>query len=119
MAVSGEAEEQAARVDPCALAADWITIVQSELAGLAADREAQEMAQAMVGIWARAATTMLHAVARDRPATRAAAPPRPAPAAAASDAGRAEIDELRRRIRELEARLDALQPSDGGDAGPG
>ena len=110
MAEPGEPQEEAPRVDLRAVAADWITIVQSELAALASDREAQEMTQAVVAIWANAATTMLRALPREWPATRAAAPPRAAPAAAASDAGGAEIDDLRRRVRELEARLDALQP---------
>ena len=113
MAEAGE-PEVAARVDPVAVAADWITIVQSELAALASDREAQEMAQSVIASWASAATSMLRAVPRDWPEPWAAAPPRAAPAAAASDAGGAEIDDLRRRVRELEARLDALQPGVGG-----
>ena len=37
------------------LARDWITLWQSELAALAADREAQETWQALVALWAGAA----------------------------------------------------------------
>ena len=49
------------------LARDWITLWQSELAALAADREAQESWQAMMSLWAGAAAAMLNAMPRAAP----------------------------------------------------
>src|SRR5665213_514063 len=102
------------------LARDWITLWQSELAALAADREAQESWQAILALWAGAANAMLAAAPRTwaspgprspagprshaGPASappahdpadgraRTAVPPGAAPAAAAPDARDAEID---------------------------
>ena len=108
--MTGDAEvpETPKGVDLRALAADWVTIVQSELAAMAADREAQETAQALLAVWAGAMAAAMRAAPREPGATGAAATTGAAPAAAASDAGGAELDELRRRVHELEARLAAL-----------
>jgi hypothetical protein len=94
--------------DPFAMARDWITIVQSELASLAADREVQEAMQRLVAGWATAAEALVPHDGPARPA-RAAAAARPAPAAAAPDARDAEIERLGARIAELETRLAALE----------
>ena len=52
----GRARDHCGIRDPAeAGAADWITLWQSELAALAADREAQETWQAMLALWAGAA----------------------------------------------------------------
>lgn len=47
-----------------ALARDWVTLWQSELAAIAADREAQESWQAILALWAGAAGAMLAAAPR-------------------------------------------------------
>jgi hypothetical protein len=99
-----------------ALAEDWIALWQSEIAALAADREAAETWAAMSAAWAGLGAAWLRAAAAPpfgRPPPggpgfqsgwppsawpghdRAATPPWPAPAAAAPDPGR--------------------QPGDGGD----
>src|ERR1039458_8961722 len=115
-----------------ALARDWVTLWQSELAAIAADREAQESWQAIVALWAGAAGAMLAAAprawpshahagdtqsARAQPSTTpgahepadgragAAAPPGAAAAAAASDPRDAEVDRLALHVAELESRL--------------
>jgi hypothetical protein len=94
--------------DLSAWAEDWITIVQSELASLAVDRELQEAMQRLVAGWATAARALIPHDGPARPA-RAAAAARPAPAAAAPDARDAEIERLGARIAELEARLAILE----------
>jgi hypothetical protein len=99
-----------------ALARDWITLWQSELAALAADREAMETWQAMIALWAGAAGAMLNGVpaasepgdGADRRAGAAAAS-RPSPAAAAPDPRDAEIECLVGRVAELEQRLAQLE----------
>ena len=50
--------------DTAALARDWITLWQSELTALAADREAHESWAALAALWAGAAEAMLRAVPR-------------------------------------------------------
>jgi hypothetical protein len=98
------------------LARDWITLWQSELTGLTADREARETWQAMVALWAGAAGAMLNrgpTASRqgdeaDRRAGSAAAS-RPAPAAAAPDPRDAEIERLVGRVAKLEQRLIELE----------
>jgi hypothetical protein len=100
------------------LARDWITLWQSELAALAVDREAQESWQTLLAVWAAAAAAMLRAMPHDGGRAGAAVAPRPAPVAAAPDAGDAEIERLGRRIAELERRLAELERG-GGGAGAG
>lgn len=71
-----------------ALAADWITIWQSERAAVAVDREVLEMSQRVTAQWAaqaQAALTWLAADAADRCA-RPLSPPRTPAAADAPDA---------------------------------
>ena len=114
------------------LAEDWITLWQSEIAGLAADREAAEawavvaqgMAQGMAAMgaaWMRAASTP-PPFAWPAPFAPefAPEPARPAPAAAPPDPGRqpgdggAERDAgLAARLAELEGRLAAIEGGPG------
>jgi ubiquinone biosynthesis protein UbiJ len=118
----GSAERQAPDLE--ALARDWITLWQSELAALAADREAQEMWQSWLAVWAGMAAAMVRTLPRTADdgtagggarhdghagGGRPAAPARPAPAAAAPDPRDAEIERLARHIGELERRLAALE----------
>ena len=70
--------------DLAALARDWVTLWQSELAAIAADREAQESWQAIVALWAGAAGAMLTAAPRGwasqaGPGQAGSARPPPAP----------------------------------------
>ena len=104
--MSGGPDEQGgaeAGADPAALLRDWMTLVQTELAGMATDREALETWQALAGVWARGLGAH-DPVPGDpaRPPAAAAAP------AAGGDAGiRAlleRIDALERRVAELERR---------------
>jgi hypothetical protein len=109
------------------LAEDWITLWQSEVAGLAADPELAErwVAFASLGAsWFRAAAQF------SKPFTPGAAqhestspPPRPAPAAAPSGAGGdtghgggggAARDAMAERIATLERRLADLESGAGG-----
>ena len=91
--------------DPAALLRDWQTLVETELVGIAGDRELRETWQAMLVLWANAAHAFAPAPARD--------PPRPAPTAAAPGAGqpadRDAIAALLARIDALERRLDELE----------
>ena len=106
------------------LAQDWITLWQSELAALAADREAQETWRTWLAIWAGVAASAMKALPRHdglhAGGGGAADAPRAAPAAAASDPRDAVIDrlarhagELARRVAELERRLDGMEPGRG------
>jgi hypothetical protein len=105
-----------------ALARDWITLWQSELAAAAADRELQETWVGLAALWAGAANAVLQAMPRgggDGAAgwPGAAAPPRPAPAAAAPDPRDVEIERLARRVDELERRLGELEDEGRGGTG--
>ena len=102
-----------------ALARDWVTIWQSELAALADDREAAQTWQRMVDGWARMAEAMIAATPEPSPAhpspahrdERVPGPAAPAgatAAAAAPDARDAELERLATRVAELERRLAAL-----------
>jgi hypothetical protein len=106
------------------LAEDWVALWQSELTAMAADRELRESWAAMVALWAGAATSALGAM-RAAHATGAAhamgtahepgrtavplKPARPAPAASASEPRLDEVEQLHRRIAELEQRLAAFE----------
>jgi hypothetical protein len=113
--------------DPQALARDWITIWQSELAALATDRELHESWIRWVTLWAQAAhaaTSLLPGAAPPHePApgrAGSAAPAGPAAPVAAPDARDATIERLAERVAELERRLAGLLPPAGpGDRGPG
>jgi hypothetical protein len=115
----GETAQDGVAPDLRALARDWITLWQSELAALAVDREAQETWHTMLALWAGAAGAMLTAAPRERPGRGAprhagghagpAASPGTAPAAAAPDPRDAEIERLARHVRELEARLAEIE----------
>lgn len=90
--------EPGAPPDPAALLRDWMTLVQTELAGLAGDREALETWQAVAALWANAARLVPHD------------PPWPAPVVAASGVGQfAERDALLARIDALERRIADLE----------
>ncbi|MGG5888329.1 hypothetical protein ACLF3G_14435 [Falsiroseomonas sp. HC035] len=140
-----------------ALAEDWIALWQSEIAGLAADRETAETWAAMTAAWAGLGGAWLRAAiappfGRPPPGApgfppnwpmpnwsppawptwpahdSAAAPPRPAPAAAAPDPGREPGDGGDRergepagadRIAELERRLAELERVGPGRQQPG
>jgi hypothetical protein len=98
-----------------ALARDWITLWQSELAALAVDREAHETWQQMLALWASLAGALARAPPRGGAdgagahSAGAAAAPRASSAAAAPDARDAEIDRLAGRVGELERRLADLE----------
>ncbi len=81
--------------DPAALLRDWMTLVQTELAGLATDREVLETWQAL---WAKAAGGGRH----DPPGAAAAVVAPGAGQFADRDALLARIDALERRIAVLE-----------------
>jgi hypothetical protein len=105
-------------------ARDWATIWQSELNALLVDREAREMLGSLLALWASAGSGFLDLLAKAMPdgsagRTAPAQPPRPQAAAAAPDAGRAgpdngaEIERLRKRVAELERRLDEMEQGAG------
>lgn len=110
------------------LAKDLVALWQSELTAMAADRELREGWAAMVALWAGSANAALQMMPRpsevarhDAPSgsARAIEPAGPAPAAAASQPGVAEIEQLTRRIAELEQRLAAfLRERPGDTTGP-
>jgi truncated hemoglobin YjbI len=100
---------------------DWVTILQSELAGIVLDREMQDVLLRAIDGWAvqsRAMLRMMHPLQEgsgDRHATFAAGPDaaaRAAAAAATPDERDAVIRELLERVAELERRIA------GGDAAP-
>ncbi|WP_240319117.1 hypothetical protein [Acidibrevibacterium fodinaquatile] len=112
--------------DLAALAQDWITLWQSEISALVADREMQEAWQALAGLWAGVLASAIQAMPREpgprEPGPRqhepfhngvagAAPPPRAAAAAAPSDPRDAEIERLHRRLAALERRLARLEPA--------
>jgi len=90
------------------LAEDWVALWQSELTAMAADRELRESWAAMIALWAGTATAALGAVRGAHEPGRAAVPLKPARAAATAAASEPRVDEieqLHRRIAELEQRL--------------
>jgi hypothetical protein len=100
------------------LAKDFVALWQSELTAAAADRELREIFTALVALWAGTANTALTQLARpDAPGSaKTAQPAGAAPAAPASDAGLAQIEQLNRRIAELEQILADLLDQRGGNA---
>ena len=106
-----------------AMARDWITLWQSELAALAGDREAQEGWIRLLSLWAGMATALLGALPparapeprphpfHERADARAGTPPPhgAAPIDAAPDARDAALERLDRRLARLEERLAALE----------
>ena len=81
---------------------DWITIWHSELAAAITDREAQEVLLRLLDGWAAQARLAAKAL---ESGAGPAAPAGAAPAAAAPDRRDAVINELLRRVAELERRL--------------
>ena len=100
--------------DLAKLAQDWVTLWQSELAAISADREAQEIWRSLLAVWAGVAASAMKALPRHDGISPggggSADAPRAAAAAAASDPRDAEIDRLASRIAELERRLDGMEP---------
>jgi hypothetical protein len=126
------AEESGAALD--ALARDWITLWQSELAALASDTEAVETWTRLLALWAGAAAAALRMAPRadavhDPYAARAAPPPRAAAAGAPSDAGGVAGDGGRHddtvlarildRLDAIERRIAALEVGRGRSTGRG
>ncbi|HTQ71912.1 MAG TPA: hypothetical protein VMH92_10520 [Acidocella sp.] len=102
------------------LAKDFVAVWQSELTAMAADRELRETWAATLGLWAQAACAAAALLPHESPAgsPRPAQPARAAPVAAASGPGLDEVEQLSRRVAELEQRLAALLEQRGA-AGPG
>ena len=89
------------------LAMDFVALWQSELTAMAADRELRETWAATMALWAQAANAVAACLPHELSSRSAstAQPPGAAPAAAASQPGLAEIEQLNRRVAELEQRL--------------
>jgi ubiquinone biosynthesis protein UbiJ len=102
------------------LAKELVAMWQSELTAMTADRELRESWAGFIALWAQSATLAAAYLPRDQAgSTSAAEPPRPAPAAAASEPRLDEIERLERRIAELEQRLGTFMERDrGGPAEP-
>jgi hypothetical protein len=101
------------------LAKDFVALWQSELTAAAADRELREIFTALVALWAGTANAALGQLARpDAPpgSAKAAQPAGAAAAPPASDAGLAQIEQLNRRIAELEQILADLLDQRGSNA---
>lgn len=113
------------------LAEDWITLWQSEIAGLAADPELAEQWAAWAALgaaWMRAAAAMAPrhgAEPHDRAPPPPWSPPAAAPSGPGGPAGAGRDDEpardtMARRLAELERRLADLEGGAGGTgADPG
>jgi hypothetical protein len=95
-------DDQAAR--------DLVAMWQSEMTAMAADRELRESWTAMVGLWAHTTTAALAYLPRDVPSggARPAQPAGAAPVDAASQPRLDEVEQLSRRVAELEQRLAEL-----------
>jgi hypothetical protein len=90
------------------LAKDLVAMWQSELTAMAADRELRETWAATMALWAQAANAAAAMLPHEHNPPGSAGPAQPArppAAAAASQPGVAEIEQLNRRITELEQRL--------------
>lgn len=128
-AAPGHTGSDAPQDDLAALARDWVTLWQSELAAMARDRELQEGWQTLLALWAGVIGSTIQAMPRQWPSppvapaagqagrheppggASPAVPPGAAAAAAASAARDAEIERLHHRITELEQRLAGLEPA--------
>ncbi|MCB5945822.1 hypothetical protein [Acidocella sp. KAb 2-4] len=101
------------------LAKDFVVLWQSELTAMAADRELRETWAATLALWAQAANAAAAYLPHD-PAPRspgAAQPARPAAADAASGPGVDEVEQLKRRVAELEQHLGELLAARGPRSG--
>jgi hypothetical protein len=106
------------------LAADWIALWESELAGLGQDAELAEAWSASVALMAafwRAQSAQMAAAAKWQAPPHESPPAGPAPAQPAPDPGRQpglgrddDAAALRTRLAELEQRLAALEGGPGG-----
>jgi len=103
------------------LAQDLVSMWQSELTAMAADRELREAWVVLVGLWAQSSSAAFSALAHERAARGAGAvkPAGAAPVAAASEPRLGEVEQLARRVAELEQRLAQLLGGggSGGDQG--
>ena len=92
------------------LAKDLVAMWQSELTAMAADRELRETWAATLSLWAQAASAAAAYLPHDRTSRGPgpAQPPGAASAAAASQPGLDEIEQLNRRVADLEQRLAGL-----------
>ncbi|MCF3947895.1 MULTISPECIES: hypothetical protein [Acidiphilium] len=116
-------ERHGQNVDLAALARDWITLWQSELAAMANDRELREAWIGLLALWAGAASSAIDIAQRAARHEPSRATPRryagtdgtarPAPGGAAPPASGDPVEHLHRRIAELEARLAALERGGG------
>jgi Lon protease-like protein len=100
------------------LAKDLVAMWQSELTAMAADREVRESWAALAALWAQSANAAARFLSHE-PAPRSAGAAQPAgaaPVAAASEPRLGEVEQLSRRIAELEQRLAEFMAR---DAGPG
>jgi hypothetical protein len=90
------------------LARDFVVLWQSELTAMAADRELRETWASTLALWAQAANAAAAYLPHDHPPSRssgAAQPARASAADAASQPGVDEVEQLKRRVAELEQRL--------------
>jgi TolA-binding protein len=100
------------------LASDLVAMWRSELAAMAADRELRENWTGLLALWASTANAALPFLSAPHDAAPRSAgtvePAGPAPAAAASDTGLAQVQQLNQRIAELEQRLAELERGKSG-----
>jgi len=93
------------------LAEDWLALWQDELTAVMRDPETMRGWQALLGVWARMAASMMRVdPAAPGPAgSQADDPPRTAPVAAAPDPRDAEVERLRGQLLQLESRVAELE----------
>jgi hypothetical protein len=104
------------------LARDLVAMWQSELTAMAADRELRETWAATMALWAQAATAAAAMLPHEHGPAGSAVPLKPArpPApVAAPGPGVDEVEQLNRRIAELEQRLADFMAAKPAHAGPG
>ncbi len=104
------------------LAQDLVVMWQSEFAAMAADREVRENWAAMMALWSQSALSALALAPHEhaRGGAGPAQPPGAAPAITASQPSLGEIEQLERRVVELEQRLagfDAARPGPSSASG--